>query len=262
MKEDFDRLTDISLGSKVALVTGAASGIGEGIATRLAEAGARVAVVDIDREKGEETVSKIEDKGAEGIFFRCDVTSSTDCETTVNAVEEHFGGLHILVNNAGLIKRKSVLDLTEEEWEGVMAVNLKAPFLLSKYSIPLMKKSDGGSIINISSGWGLKGGPKAVAYCASKAGLINLSRAMAIDHGEDEIRVNCVSPGDTDTGLLRDEARQLGENEEQFLSQAADRPLGRLGSPQDIGNAVLFLASDMAEWVTGANIVVDGGGLA
>ena len=143
-----------------------------------------------------------------------------------------------------------------------MAVNLKAPFLLSKYSIPLMKKGEGGSIINISSGWGLKGGPKAVAYCASKAGLINLSRAMAIDHGEDGIRVNCVSPGDTDTGLLRDEARQLGENEEQFLSQAADRPLGRLGTPQDIGNAVLFLASDMAEWVTGANIVVDGGGLA
>lgn len=252
----------ISLQSKVALVTGAASGIGEGIAEKLDGAGAKVAVVDVDREGGEDTISKIRDGGGEGSFFPCDVTSSADCKSTVEAVEERFGGLDILVNNAGVIKRKSALDLTEEDWEKVISVNLKAPFLLSKYSIPLMSGGEGGSIVNVSSGWGLKGGPQAVAYCASKAGLINMSRAMAIDYGDQGIRVNCVSPGDTDTDLLRDEADQLGEDEKKFLSLAADRPLGRLGTPRDIANAVLFLASDLADWVTGANIVVDGGGLA
>jgi len=256
------QIKEISLNGKVAIVTGAASGIGEGIALRLADAGARVAILDLDEEGGKGTVAAIEKSGGEAEFFRCNVTSSSDCETTVQAVNDHYGGLDVLVNNAGIIKRKTVVKLSEEEWDRVLSVNLKAPFLLSKYSIPFMADGEGGSIINVSSGWGLKGGPKAVSYCASKAGLINLSRAMAIDHGREGVRVNCVSPGDTDTGLLRDEADQLGEDEEEFLRQAADRPLERLGSPLDIGNAVLFLASDLADWVTGTNLVVDGGGLA
>ncbi len=256
------QIKEISLNGKVAIVTGAASGIGEGIALRLADAGARVAILDLDEEEGKGTLSDIEKSGGEAEFFRCNVTSSSDCKTTVQAVNYHYGGLDVLVNNAGIIKRKTAVKLSEEEWDRVLSVNLKAPFLLSKYSIPLMADGEGGSIINVSSGWGLKGGPKAVSYCASKAGLINLSRAMAIDHGREGVRVNCVSPGDTDTGLLRDEADQLGEDEEEFLRQAADRPLERLGSPLDIGNAVLFLASDLADWVTGTNLVVDGGGLA
>lgn len=256
------QIKEISLNGKVAIVTGAASGIGEGIALRLADAGARVAILDLDKEEGKGTVSDIEKSGGEAEFFRCNVTSSSDCKTTVQAVIDHYGGLDVLVNNAGVIERKTAVKLSEEEWDRVLSVNLKAPFLLSKYSIPLMADGEGGSIINVSSGWGLKGGPKAVSYCASKAGLINLSRAMAIDHGREGVRVNCVSPGDTDTGLLRDEADQLGEDEEEFLRQAADRPLERLGSPLDIGNAVLFLASDLADWVTGTNLVVDGGGLA
>lgn len=254
--------TEISLSEKVAIVTGAASGIGEGIALRLADADARVAVLDLDEEGGKGTVSAIGKSGGDAEFFRCDVTSSSDCETTVQAVNDYYGGLDVLVNNAGVIERKTAVELSEEEWDRVLSVNLKGPYLLAKYSIPLMSASGGGSVINVSSGWGIKGGPKAVSYCASKAGLINLSRAMAIDHGREGVRVNCVSPGDTDTGLLRDEADQLGEDEEEFIRQAADRPLERLGAPLDIGNAVIFLASDLADWVTGANLVVDGGGLA
>jgi len=125
-----------------------------------------------------------------------------------------------------------------------------------------MEKNGGGSIINTGSGWGLKGGDQAAAYCAAKAGVVNLTRGMAIDHGPAGIRVNCVCPGDTDTPLLRDEAKQLSRDEASFLVASAERPLNRLGTPQDIANAVLFLASGMSAWVTGSVLVVDGGGLA
>ena len=125
-----------------------------------------------------------------------------------------------------------------------------------------MIKGNGGSIINTGSGWGIKGGPDAIAYCAAKGGVVNMTRAMAIDHGKHGIRVNCVCPGDIDTPLLRGEAKQLGVDEETFIKEAADRPLKRVGNPQDVANVVLFLASDMSSWVTGTSIVVDGGGLA
>ncbi|MEM0192066.1 MAG: SDR family NAD(P)-dependent oxidoreductase, partial [Candidatus Korarchaeum sp.] len=154
------------------------------------------------------------------------------------------------------------VELTEEEWDKVLNVNLKGPFLVSKYSIPYMIGRGGGSIVNVASGWGLKGGPRALAYCASKGGLVNMTRAMAIDHGKDGIRVNCVAPGDVDTPMLREEARQLGISWEEFLKEAANRPLARIGKPEDVADAVLFLASDLASWVTGATLVVDGGGTA
>ncbi len=125
-----------------------------------------------------------------------------------------------------------------------------------------MIKNGGGNIINTGSGWSLRGGPKAVSYCAAKGGVINLTRAMAIDHGKHNIRVNCVCPGDVDTPLLHAEAAQLGEDDEDFIIKAADRPISRLGTPEDIANAVLFFASNMSAWVTGSILVVDGGGLA
>jgi NAD(P)-dependent dehydrogenase (short-subunit alcohol dehydrogenase family) len=125
-----------------------------------------------------------------------------------------------------------------------------------------MIKTGGGSIINTGSGWGLKGGSMALAYCASKGGVVNMTRAMAIDHGKHGIRVNCVCPGDTDTPMLRGEADQLGVDEEEFMKAAADRPINRVGTPEDIANAVLFLASDLSSWITGTTIVVDGGGIA
>ncbi|MHA1580952.1 MAG: SDR family NAD(P)-dependent oxidoreductase, partial [Candidatus Baldrarchaeia archaeon] len=149
-----------------------------------------------------------------------------------------------------------------KEWDWVLGVNLKGVYLVSHYVIPYMIKNGGGSIVNIGSGWGVKGGPKAASYCASKGGVVNLTRAMAIDHGRQGIRVNCVCPGDTDTPMLRSEAAQLGVDLNEFLKEAADRPINRLGKPEDVANAVLFLVSDLASWITGAILVVDGGGLA
>jgi NAD(P)-dependent dehydrogenase (short-subunit alcohol dehydrogenase family) len=155
-----------------------------------------------------------------------------------------------------------VVDTTEEEWARVMAVNVTSVFLMSKHAVPVMAAGGGGAIVNTGSGWGLKGGDKAVSYCASKGAVVNMTRAMAIDHGPQNIRVNCVCPGDTDTGMLRDEARQLGASEASFLVGAADRPLARIGTPEDIARAMLFLVTDASAWVTGAALTVDGGGLA
>jgi NAD(P)-dependent dehydrogenase (short-subunit alcohol dehydrogenase family) len=135
-------------------------------------------------------------------------------------------------------------------------------FLLSRHVIPLMAKSGGGSIINMASGWGLSGGPRAAVYCASKGAVVLLTKAMAVDHGPQNIRVNCICPGDTDTAMLRHEARQLGQPANRFLAEAARRPLGRVGKPEEIAQAALYLASDASSFVTGTALVVDGGGLA
>jgi NAD(P)-dependent dehydrogenase (short-subunit alcohol dehydrogenase family) len=177
-------------------------------------------------------------------------------------VNQKFGGLHILFNNAGIIRRASVLDLSEAEWDRVMEVNVKSIFLMSKFAIPLIEESGGGSIINTASGWGMAGGPKAAAYCASKGAVVLLTKAMAIDHGPQKIRVNCICPGDTDTPMLRSEAQQLGAEAGRFLQEAAQRPLQRVGAPEEIAQAALYLASDAASFVTGTALVVDGGGLA
>ena len=143
-----------------------------------------------------------------------------------------------------------------------MAVNVKSVFLMSRVVIPVMAKAGGGSIVNTASGWGLAGGARAAAYCASKGAVVLLTKAMAIDHGGQKIRVNCICPGDTDTAMLRSEAGQLGEAEDRFLSDAAKRPLGRVGTPDEIAQAALYLASDASSFVTGTALVVDGGGLA
>jgi len=251
-----------SLEGKVAMITGAASGIGLATAKRLAEMGASIALVDINEPKGKEVAEEIKSLGRKAKFFRCDVTSNSDCKKTTEEVYQEFGKIDILFNNAGVTKRKNVVELSEEEWDLVLNVNLKAIYLLSRQVIPRMIEDGGGSIINTGSGWGLKGGPNAAAYCAAKGGTVNLTRAMAIDHGRQGIRVNCVCPGDTDTELLHDEAAQLGEEDAEFMKVAADRPLHRVGLPEDIANAVLYFASDMSSWVTGSVLIVDGGGLA
>ncbi len=259
LNEEIADSISISLEGKVALVTGASSGIGRATAIKLAKAGAKVALLDVKVEKGLKVQGEI---GNQAKFYRCDVTSEKEVKKTLDAIYEDFGRIDIVVNAAGIIIRKDAVETSEEEWDRVINVNLKGPFLVSKYAIPYMRRSGGGSIVNIASGWGLKGGPRAVAYCASKGGLVNMTRAMAIDHGKDDIRVNCVAPGDVDTPMLKEEARQLGMNFQDFLKDAANRPIGRIGRPEDVANAVLFLASDLSSWITGSVLVVDGGGLA
>jgi NAD(P)-dependent dehydrogenase (short-subunit alcohol dehydrogenase family) len=252
----------LSLAGKVALVTGAGSGIGRGISLRLAEMGAAVALVDIDEIKGRETAAEIRERNGEAAFLLADVARTEDCRRAISSTVDRQGKVDILCNCAGIAIRKSVLDLTEQEWDRTLDVALKGVFLLSREVIPHMIRAGGGSIINIGSGWSLKGGPRAAAYCAAKSGVLNLTRAMAIDHGKHNLRINCVCPGDVDTPMLRSECAQLGDDVETFMQEAANRPLGRVGSLEDIANAVLFLASPMSTWITGAALVVDGGGLA
>ncbi|MBN1271001.1 MAG: SDR family oxidoreductase [Candidatus Aminicenantes bacterium] len=252
----------ISLKGQVAVITGAASGIGRATAVRLAEAEAAVALLDVDETSGEAVKKEINFSGGKANFYRCDVTSNEECRSAVEKIISDFGRIDILFNNAGVIRRKSLVELNEEEWDLVLNVNLKAIYLLSRYVIPHMAKNGGGSIINTGSGWGLRGGARAAAYCASMGGTVNLTRAMAIDHGRDNIRVNCVCPGDTDTPLLHSEAAQLGEEKEKFLKEAAARPLERIGQPLDIANTVLYLAGGLSSWVTGSVLAVDGGGTA
>ena len=252
----------LSLEDEVAMVTGGASGVGRGIALRLAEMGARVAILDIDETKGRETAAMIGKQEGNAEFFHCDICRAADCRRATEAVVQQFGRLDVLCNCAGIAIRKDVVELTEQEWDRALAVTLKGIYLLSHEVIPHMIRKGGGNIINIGSGWSLKGGPRAASYCAAKGGAVNLTRAMAIDHSKHNIRVNCVCPGDVDTPMLLSECEQLGEDPRKFMQEAADRPLARIGSPEDVANAVLFLASPMSNWITGATLVVDGGGLA
>jgi len=252
----------VSLDGKVGVVSGAASGIGLGIATRLAEAGAKVALLDIALEQGYAAQQDLTLRGFEARFYDCDVTSDSGCADAIEQITADFGSIDILVNNAGVAVRKNAVDLSEDEWDLAVNVTLKGAFLLSHHVLPHMISAGSGSIINTGSGWSLTGGENAVSYCAAKGGVLNLTRAMAIDHGRHNIRVNCVCPGDIDTPMLRSECAQLGEDPEAFMREAADRPLNRVGTPVDVANAVLFFASDMSTWVTGAFLVVDGGGIA
>jgi len=175
---------------------------------------------------GKQAEQKINAAGGRAVFVQCNVAIAPDCQRTVQTAVEKFGRLDIVFNNAGIIRRADVIGTTEDEWVRVMDVNVKSIFLMSKYAVPEIVKQGGGSIVNAGSGWGIKGGRNAVSYCASKGAVVNMTRAMAIDHGPQNIRVNCICPGDTDTPMLRNEAKQLGQAEDKFMAEAAERPLG------------------------------------
>lgn len=252
----------MQLAEKVAVVTGAASGIGRATALLFAREGAAIALADTNADAGLRVAEEITEAGGRAFFERVDVARAGDCQRLAKRTICEFGRVDILFNNAGIIRRATVLELTEDDWDRVMAVNVKSIYLLSREVIPLMQKAGGGTIINTASGWGLAGGAKAAVYCASKGAVVLLTKAMAIDHGPQKIRVNCICPGDTDTHMLREEAKQLGEENSRFLAESAKRPLGRVGSPAEIAQAALYLASAASSFVTGTALVVDGGGLA
>ena len=247
---------------QVALITGGTSGIGEATALLFAREGAQVAITGRNEKRGHAVTAAVLEAGGKAIFLRTDVRRAAECERAVRETVQTFGRLDILFNNAGIFYPHDTLECSEEEWDEQIDINLKGAFLMSKAALPGMIAQGRGVIIHNSSGWGIVGGDKAVAYCASKGGLVLMTKAMAVDHGRQGIRVNCICPGDVETPMLHSECAQLGEDMQSFLRQAADRPLARVGTPDDIANAVLFLVSPMSTWITGAALVVDGGGLA
>ncbi|MHC4342495.1 MAG: SDR family NAD(P)-dependent oxidoreductase [Planctomycetota bacterium] len=256
------RQSSMHLLDKVAIITGATSGIGRATALLFAREGARVTLSGRNEARGEEVRAQIEAEGGEAIFVPSDVRRLDDCRRTVDTTLSSFGRVDILFNNAGVLHPRTVVECTEEEWDATVDSNLKGTFLMSKCALPHMIDQNSGIVINNSSGWGLVGGDRAAPYCAAKGGVVLLTKAMAIDHGPQGIRVNCICPGDVDTPMMPDEARKRGISWEDYCAAAADRPLGRVGTPEEIAKTVLFLASDDSSFITGAALVVDGGGTA
>ena len=250
------------LQGKVALITGGTSGIGSATAIRFAQEGARVAVTGRDAGRGGKVVDTIVADGGQAIFIRSDVRLAEECRRAVEQTLERFGQIDILFNNAGVFHPRTVPDCSEEEWDETIDSSLKGAFLMSKYALPSMIERGSGSIIHTSSGWGILGGNEAAAYCAAKGGLVVMAKAMAIDHGPQGIRVNCVCPGDVLTPMLHDDAAKRGMAWDDYAAGAVQRPLGRIGTVDEIASAVLFLASDESSFVTGEALVVDGGGVA
>jgi NAD(P)-dependent dehydrogenase (short-subunit alcohol dehydrogenase family) len=250
------------LENKVALITGGTSGIGEAVANLFACEGAKVAITGRNETRGHAVTARILESGRKAIFLRTDVRKANECKRAIDQTLSSFGRLDILFNNAGVFYPQTALECTEEEWDLQIDINLKGTFLMSKYALAPMIAQGGGVIINNSSGWGLVGGDKAVAYCASKGGVVLLTKAMAIDHGRQGIRVNCICPGDVDTPMLPEDAKRRGLDWKTYLAGCENRPMGRIGTPEEIARAVLFLASDDSSFMTGATLVVDGGGTA
>jgi NAD(P)-dependent dehydrogenase (short-subunit alcohol dehydrogenase family) len=248
--------------NQVALITGGTSGIGEATALLFAREGASVAITGRNETRGHAVTAAILEAGGKAIFLRTDVRKAAECQRAVDETIKSYGRLNILFNNAGVFYAHDTLACSEQEWDDQIDINLKGCFLMSKAALPAMIAQGRGSIIHNSSGWGIVGGDKAVAYCASKGGVVLMTKAMAIDHGRQGIRVNCICPGDVETPMLPQDAKMRGQKWEDYIAGCANRPLGRAGTADEIAKAVLFLASDDSSFMTGAALVVDGGGTA
>ena len=255
-----------TLDGKVAIVTGGALGIGQATALEFAREGASVAIGDIDEEAGESTVAEIEALGARALLVHADLADAAACHRLVLETALVFGGVDILFNNVAIQPPNSYLnveDTTEELWDRMQAVNLKSYYLMSKYAIPEIRKRGGGAIVNTASVQGLQSQNLVPAYAASKGGVLSLTRQMALDYAADNIRVLAVCPGSIDTPLLRAAAGTQGEDVDEVVRRWGEaHPLGRIGTPQEIANVVVFLASDKASFMTGEYVCVDGGFMA
>ena len=248
------------------LVTGGALGIGKGIVEAFAAAGAAVAVADVDADASATLVARIEASGGKATATIGDVSNAQDAERMVAECVAVLGRLDILVNNAGIQPVDAyfrVEDTPEEIWDRILGVNLKGVFLMSKYAIPHIRAAGGGAIVNMASVQGLQSMPKVPSYAASKGGVLSLTRNMALDYAPEGIRVNAVCPGTIDSEMVRTAARAEGGDIEANLKRyGAFHPIGRLGQPEDIAEAVLFLASPRAGFITGTHLEVDGGFMA
>lgn len=244
---------------KVAVITGATTGVGRETAILFGEEGAKVVVSGRRADKGQETVQLVNNAGGEAIFVQSDVQKSAEAKNLVDSAVRKFGRIDVLCNNAGLAIVKPVHEYTEEEYDTIMDTNLKGVFLCSKYTIPIMIKQGGGAIVNTASIWSYTGYPGWSIYCASKGGMLLLTRAMAVDLAPYNIRVNCVCPGALATELTLKAIAASPDPAKTRQIFEDIHPLRRLGEPREIGKSVLFLASDEAGWITGADLSIDGG---
>ncbi len=245
--------------NKVAVITGAGSGIGRATALLFAKKGAKVLVVDLDSKEGSKTVDSIEGHGGEARLVVADVSKASNVQRMVKTILELYGRLDILVNNAGIFTEGSVVETVEEEWDRVLGVNLLGVFLCMKYCIPEMIKGGGGVIVNVGSEAGLVGIRNQVAYNVSKSGVIALTKSTALDFAENNIRVNCLCPGRVLTPLVEKVISNSEDPEATRRILSDDRPLKRMGTPEDIAAGILFLASDETPYATGTVLSIDGG---
>jgi meso-butanediol dehydrogenase/(S,S)-butanediol dehydrogenase/diacetyl reductase len=239
------------LSGKVAIVTGAASGIGLGIAQLFVKEGAKVVFSDIN-ESGKATPDTA---GENALFIQCDISDTESVKNLIAKTLEALGTINILVNNAGIVRQNPISETSDEEWNAVINTNLKGPFLLTREVLPTFEKNGQGKIVNTASIAGIIGYENLSSYCASKGGIIAMTRALALEFAPKKINVNCICPGAIKTGMTK----MIEENETMLKQTLMVIPAGRLGDPIDIANAALYLASDESDYVTGTSIVVDGG---
>ncbi|RWE19884.1 MAG: SDR family oxidoreductase [Mesorhizobium sp.] len=244
---------------KTVVVTGAAGGMGQAICRKFAVGGYFVVAGDTNAERLMQTIGEINRNGENGLAKPGDLRSKAYCEDLVDTAVSHTGRLDALVNNAGIITRGTILDTSDEDWERTFDINLKAVFYTCRRAIAFMKENGGGSIVNISSTWGIYPGPSHAAYCASKAAVATFSKCLGRDHAGDAIRVNAVCPGEIDTPMLRSGFIHRGFDPDTAVAELSkSNPLGRLGSPENIADAVYFLSSDAAGFIAGATLEVAG----
>jgi NAD(P)-dependent dehydrogenase (short-subunit alcohol dehydrogenase family) len=247
------------LSGKVALITGGGTGIGRATALAFAREGASVTVAGRRLEKLREVIAEVQKQGGAGLAMECDVTRARDVERAVKGTVERFGRLNVLVNNAGALHVSTVEGITEEEWDRVMAVNVKGPFLMSRAVLAEFRKCGGGAIVNIGSVLGLVAMKDRAAYCASKGGVTMLTKAMAIDHGHENVRVNCICPSIVETELVKGLFDASEKGQALRKGRLGLIPLERFGQPGDVAEMAVFLASEESSWLTGAAIPLDGG---